>query len=101
MKTSLRSEKKAKIIQQHIPFILQSFIDPDIHGFPTITHIQVSVDLLYADIYIQTKQEKTIEYLNRNAHQIAHELVQKFENRKKMILRFKRDTTDKLLEKIQ
>jgi ribosome-binding factor A len=103
MKTSIKSQKVATVLKQNLPFVFQELINPEEFGFITIMDIDVSNDQKYADVFIKSigAQKGFLKRLNGIAPKIAHEIVQKLPNRKKIELRFKNDTSGDLLDKLQ
>ena len=103
MKMSLRSQKIAGIIQQKIHPLIQKYLSPDQVGIITITQIQVSGDLSYADIYIQSVvgPKNYIEAFDGLSKKISFDLSQVVPTRRPIILRFKQDSAADIFAKLE
>lgn len=103
MKTSPRSEKIGHLIQKTLPVLIQRFTSPDKVGMVTVTQVIVSGDLKYADVYVTSvgTSKPFIPFLEKICPKISYELTQMISLRRPVILRFKKDTTDTLFQKIK
>lgn len=101
MKTNLRSQKVATLLQQHMPIVLQRFISPDHVGIVTVTGVEVSGDLLYADVYVRSVGGKKdfVQRLDGLSKKISYALSHIVNLRKPLIIRFKYDKTPDFFEK--
>ncbi len=99
---SKRSEGMAQIIGEIIAPFVYKILDPEIFGLATITHVKVSTDFSFADVYISTmKNKKELEeILRKNVYHIQKELNQKLQKKRVPKIRFKIDFTSEYVDKI-
>ncbi len=87
------------IREQLSNLIMQGVIkDPRVDSLLSITHVKVSKDLGYADVYISSirsdkNTEKAVTALNHAAGFIQHKLRGKLRLKNTPVLRFKKDDT--------
>lgn len=100
MKTSPRGQRLAGSIQQMFPEILRPQLDPDVHGFVTITAVEVSGDLGVVDVFVRSLGGPAdyLKALQKMEKKVAHQLLQKLSLRRHFILRFKPDQAVKAVE---
>lgn len=98
-----RSRRLAGTMEQLLPEILRPLLDPDQHGFVTITAIEVSGDLGLVDVFVRSLggPASYLKDLQRMEKKIAHLLLQKLELRRGFILRFKPDQSVKAVENLK
>ena len=93
MKISPRSEKLAGIVSEHLPTILQKIVPQEETGFLTISAIEISGDLMVADVFVRSLNgpENFVENLNKRRKKVSFELSKIVKTRLPIQIRFKRD----------
>lgn len=93
MKMSSRSQKFAGVIQENVSPIIHRFLTPVDVGFLTVTAVEVSGDLEWVNIFVDTIGGKSgwVEKLNHLAPKIGHELSKIITKRRAFKIRFKLD----------
>ena len=98
MSESARTQRVGEIIKEEISaMIAKDLKDPRI-GFVTITDVDVSGDLRYADVYItvlgkKSEREATLEGLQRSGGYLRNELAKRIRIKYMPELRFHFDET--------
>ncbi len=96
-----RAKGFSQLIGQIISPFIYDALDIEFFGLPTVTHIKVSKDLSYADVFISTMENKEMieKVLKKHVFNIQKELNQKLQKRKVPRLRFKTDYTPEKTER--
>ncbi len=92
MKTSLRSQKFARIVQESILPIIQQYLGVDEVGFLTVEEVEVSGDLEYVLVYVKSinAPKDWLVKLEKLTSAFEYELGKKFpQKRRKFNVRFK------------
>ncbi len=96
--SEFRLKRVENLIRDQISgLIMQGVIkDPRVDSFLSVTHVKVSKDLGYADIFLSSirgekRVEKAVEALNHAAGFIQHKLRGGLRLRTTPIMRFKKD----------
>lgn len=99
---SERSRRLAGTIEQILPEILRPLLDPDVHGFVTITAVEVSGDLGVVDVFVRSLggPAEYLKALQQMEKRVAHLLLQKLDLRRHFTLRFKPDKSVKAVESL-
>ena len=102
MKMSPRSQKLSGIIIEKISPIIHQFLTPEEVGFLTVTAVEVSGDLEWIDIFVDSIGPRSgwLDRLNRFAPKIAHELLKVCPQRRAFKIRFKMDKGNENAEKL-
>ena len=93
MKLSPRSEKLAGIVSEYLPTILQKVVPQEQTGFLTISAIEISGDLMVADVFVRSLNGPGgfVKNLNKYSKKVSFELSQKVKTRLPIKIRFKKD----------
>ena len=96
--SEFRLKRVESLIRDQISGLIMRGVikDPRVDTLLSVSHVKVSKDLGYADIYISSirsekRIEKAVEALNHAAGFIQHKLRGKLRLRNTPILRFKKD----------
>jgi len=103
MKTSLRSQKLAGVIEEKLPRIIHQILSPDRIGFLTITALEVSGDLGVADVFVRSLNGPSsfLKKLKKTTPKIEYELLRHLSLRRPIKLRFKLDKSVEYVENLE
>jgi ribosome-binding factor A len=93
MKMSPRSHKLGGSVAEKIPGIVSQLFTPDEVGFLTISAVEVSGDLMVADVFIRSigGPADVVDRLNQAAKKISGLLAREVPTRRTILIRFKPD----------
>ncbi len=93
MKISPRSQRLAGSVEKCLPEIMQKIIPYEMTGFLTISAVEISGDLMVADVFLRaiSGPDDFVENANHFAKKITFELSKKVETRLPIKIRFKKD----------
>lgn len=103
MKVTPRSQRLAGGMESLISEFVARHTSPDVHGFVTVTGIEVSGDLQVCDVFVRSLSApadwfKKLQKLEKRA---SHVLTTGLDKRQSMTLRFKKDASVDLVDKLQ
>jgi len=93
MKTSPRSQKLSGVIMEKIGPVIRKFFSPEDVGVLTVTAVEVSGDLEWADVFVVSigGKKRWLGKLNQLERKISHELLRDIPKRRILKIRFKID----------
>ena len=96
--SEIRLKRVENLIRDHLSDLIMRGVikDPRVDTLLSVSHVKVSKDLGYADVFISSirsekRTERAVEALNHAAGFIQHKLRSKLHLRNTPVLRFKRD----------
>ncbi len=96
--SEFRLKRVENLIRDHLSVLIMRGVikDPRVDTLLSVTHVKISKDLGYADVYISSirsdkRNERAVEALNHAAGFIQHKLSGNLHLRNTPVLRFKKD----------